>query len=108
MNVEITPAELAAMLKLSSEGTPLLLDVREQWEWDLAHLPGSVHIPMHLVPLRHNELPDDKPIVTICHHGVRSLQVASFLRNAGFEDVASLHGGLDAWSSQVDPSIRRY
>lgn len=108
MQEEITPAELAALLATPETNPLVLLDVREAWEWALAHLPGSVHIPMHLVPLRHNELPDDIKIVTVCHHGVRSLQVARFLRDAGFEQVVSLHGGVDAWSVLIDPSIARY
>lgn len=107
MDQEITPADLARLLKDPAAGV-LLLDVREPWEWDLVHIEGSSHMPMHLVPLRHNTLPDDRQIVTICHHGVRSLQVCAFLRHAGFDDVVSLRGGIDAWAEHIDPALRRY
>jgi len=105
---EITPSELAAMLNQPMAVPVLLLDVREVWEWELTHLSGSVHIPMNLIPIRHNELPDETLIVAICHHGVRSLQVANYLKNVGFDQVVSLQSGLDGWALQVDPSIRRY
>lgn len=86
----------------------VLLDVREANEVAYAALPGHVHMPMHMVPLRHNELPDEVPLVVYCHHGVRSLQVAAFLARAGFNEVYNLAGGIDAWSQQVDASVPRY
>lgn len=107
MQPEITPAELAAQLADASSNL-FLLDVREPWEWQLTHLDGSRHLPMHLVPLRHNELPDDRLIVALCHHGVRSLQVCHYLRDAGFDQVVSLQGGLDAWAAQIDANMPRY
>ncbi|BEV72781.1 MULTISPECIES: rhodanese-like domain-containing protein [unclassified Paludibacterium] len=107
MAMEITCEALAARLN-SSEPAPLLLDVREDWEWQMAHIEGSVHLPMNLIPLRHNELPDDRLIVTVCHHGMRSLQVCHFLRQVGFDQVLSLHGGIDAWSATIDDSVPRY
>lgn len=107
MNPEIAPAELAALLADDPSGV-FLLDVREPWEWQLTHLDGSHHLPMHLVPLRHNELPDDRLIVALCHHGVRSLQVCHYLRDAGFDRVVSLQGGLDAWAGQIDANMPRY
>lgn len=107
MTSEISCSALAAML---ADGTQpvLLLDVREDWEWQIAHIEGAVHLPMPLIPLRHNTLPDDQLIVAVCHHGVRSLQVCHFLRQAGFDQVVSLQGGINAWSTQIDPSIARY
>ncbi|MGC0153340.1 rhodanese-like domain-containing protein [Chromobacterium vaccinii] len=105
---EITAPELAALLADPQAARPLLLDVREGWEVQLAHIAGSVHIPMNLIPIRNGELPDDTVIVAICHHGMRSAQVALFLQNAGFEQVLNLQGGIDAWSVQVDPSVARY
>jgi rhodanese-related sulfurtransferase len=65
-------------------------------------------MPMNLIPLRLSELPDDQPIVTICHHGVRSYQVGLYLQNAGFEQVLSLKGGVDAWANEVDPTMAHY
>lgn len=91
---------------------PLLLDVREDWEVALAAIrpPGAAwrHIRMGEIAERFTELPAGQPIVCLCHHGVRSLQVAAFLEQRGFEQVFNLSGGIDAWSCQVDPSVARY
>lgn len=105
---EITAQQLAAWLADEAAVKPILLDVREDWEVNLAHIQGSVHIPMNLIPLRLNELPDGQPIVTVCHHGVRSYQVGLFLVNNGFEEVISLRGGVDAWANDVDPAMAHY
>ena len=82
--------------------------MREEDEVRLCALPGSLHIPMNLIPLRHHELPDDVPIIVYCHHGIRSLNVARYLAHVGFENVANLQGGIDAWARQIDPSLPRY
>lgn len=108
MRPEISCEDLSALLKASDSKPTLLLDVRESWEWELAHISGSIHIPMHLIPLRHNELPDDTRLIIICHHGVRSLQVAHYLLDVGFEQVYSLNGGIDRWATTVDSSIPLY
>lgn len=105
---EISARDLAAWLADGAKEQPLLLDVREGWEVQLASIAGSLHIPMNLIPLRMSELPDDKTIVTVCHHGVRSYQVGLYLANAGFEQVLSLQGGVDAWASEVDPGMAHY
>ena len=86
----------------------VLLDVREDNEVQFAALPGHTHIAMNLIPLHHNELPDDQPIVVYCHHGVRSMQVAMYLAQAGFDDLYNLTGGIDAWSTQIDPTLPQY
>ncbi|KMN37264.1 sulfurtransferase [Chromobacterium sp. LK1] len=104
---EIRARDLAAALADNSAEPPLLLDVREAWEVQLCMIPGSQHIPMNLIPLRMSELPD-APIVVICHHGVRSAHVARFLLDAGFEQVLSLAGGVEAWAAEVDPQMARY
>ncbi len=89
--------------------TPVLLDVREPWEFAIASLPGSLPMPMGDVPSRaHAELDPDAHIVVLCHHGQRSLSVAMWLRGQGFERAQSLAGGIDGWSRIVDPSIPRY
>lgn len=85
-----------------------LLDVREDDERAFCAISNSSHIPMNLIPLRHNELPDDVPLVVYCHHGVRSLNVARFLEHVGFEELYNLNGGIDAWSQQIDASVPRY
>lgn len=89
-------------------GPPQLLDVREPWEVALGALPGSVAIPMAQVPARLHELDARRPVVCICHHGVRSMQVAIFLRRQGFADVSNLAGGIDAWAREVDPAFPTY
>ncbi len=104
--VQLTPQQVQDGLQ--KQPAPLLLDVREEDEVRLCALPGSLHIPMNLIPLRHNELPDDVPIIVYCHHGIRSLNVARYLVHVGFENVANLQGGIDAWARQIDPSMPRY
>lgn len=90
----------------------LLLDVREPWELQAARLdiPGarSLHLPMMQVPLRLAEIDASQPVVCICHHGGRSAQVTAFLMRQGFEHAYNLAGGIDAWSTLVDPSVPRY
>lgn len=99
-------AELAAWREQNK--TFCLLDVREDNEVAFANIAGHVHIPMNLIPLRQNELPDDMPIVVYCHHGMRSMQVALFLEHAGFDNLYNLSGGIDAWSQQIDASVPVY
>lgn len=100
--------ELAAWLADSGRPQPLLLDVREPDEFEFCHIGGSTHIPMHTVPLRCEEIDPEQPVVVICHHGGRSMQVAMFLERKGYDDVYNLLGGVDAWAGLIDPSMRRY
>jgi rhodanese-related sulfurtransferase len=100
------PAELVAHLE---KGTaPVLLDVREPWEYAICHLPGTVLIPMRDLPARMNELNQEAEIVVICHHGVRSYHAARYLETLGFGDVINLSGGMAAWADEVDPAMPRY
>jgi len=85
-----------------------LLDVRLAEELEEAALDGALHIPLHELPARHAELPRDKPIAVLCHHGVRSETAARFLDKAGFADTLSVEGGIDAYSLTVDPALPRY
>lgn len=95
---------------------PLLLDVREPWEVQLAPLAtaecATLHIPMNDVPGRLAELQghlvDSQPIVCFCHHGMRSAQVVAFLLHQGQTLAYNLAGGTEAWSNEVDPSVPRY
>jgi rhodanese-related sulfurtransferase len=107
---EIQPEALAELLSGShSAPRPVLLDVREPWEMDAAPFPGSTPMPMGDVPSRaHAELDPDLAIITICHHGVRSMSVAAWLRREGFELAQSLAGGTEAWARSVDPTMPRY
>lgn len=86
----------------------LLLDVREPWEYEHCHLEGSLHIPMGQIPNRHQELNQNQEIVVVCHHGMRSLQVAQYLEKIGFKNVSNLNGGIDAWAREVDPEMPVY
>jgi|SRR6266851_10386967 rhodanese-related sulfurtransferase len=104
---EITPQAFAQQRQ--QPNAPLLLDVREPWEYQSASLPNSLLMPMGEVASRaHQELDPDAPIVVLCHHGARSLSVTMWLRNQGFEHAQSLAGGIDAWSRTIDPTVPRY
>ena len=111
---QITPREFAVMLESTpTAALPLLLDVREAWEFELAALRAeglvTLNLPMSEIVDRVNELDPSRPIVCLCHHGVRSAQVAGFLEQRhGFASVTNFSGGIDAWSVQVDPSVPRY
>ena len=105
---QIRPRQLADWLSDDSRRKPVLLDVRETWEFALCSLPGAQHIPMHLIPLRLAELSPDDEIVAICHHGGRSMQVAMFLERQGYSTLHNLMGGVDAWATEVDPNLPRY
>jgi rhodanese-related sulfurtransferase len=104
----ITAPELAARLADPARPRPLLLDVRENWEYETCHIDGATLMPMHLVPIRVGELDDDQDIVCICHHGARSMQVAAFLERNGFSRITNLTGGIHAWAVQVEPSMPKY
>jgi rhodanese-related sulfurtransferase len=107
LDLEVAPQELKGML--ASQCELFLLDVREPWETSAVGFPGAHVMPMGEVPARvFNELDPEGRIVVICHHGVRSLNVANWLRNQGFEQAQSLRGGIDAWSRDVDPAVTRY
>ena len=86
----------------------VLLDVRESWESQVACIPGTILIPLRDLPRRVNELNPRQEIVVYCHHGVRSLDAAYLLQQLGFKRVASLIGGIDQWSREIDPTIERY
>lgn len=105
---QISPQELAAWLADAGRDQPLLLDVREPWEFDKARIAGAQLMPMREVPARHQELDVKKDVVAICHHGGRSQQVAVFLEKAGFTRIHNLMGGVDAWSRTVDPTVPLY
>ena len=86
----------------------LLLDVREPNEFEYCHITDSTLMPMQTIPNRLNELPKDQTIITICHHGMRSQQVAQFLEQNGFTDLINLQGGVHAWASEVDNKMPTY
>jgi rhodanese-related sulfurtransferase len=104
----ISASELAAWLADAAREKPLLLDVREPWEYDRARIAGSQLVPMREVPQRLDEIDADREVVAICHHGARSAQVALFLEKNGYHNVHNLVGGVDAWSRMVDPAVPLY
>jgi len=107
MDFEISASEVNNMLKRGDEFT--LLDVREPSELEKARIEGSAHIPMGDIPMRaHQELNPDDHIVVLCHHGVRSLSVTTWLRQQGFEKAQSVRGGIDGWARTVDPKVPLY
>jgi len=105
---QISAPELARLIAEPGPDGVQLLDVREDWEYEIAHLPGSTHLPMQRVPAELGRLDPTRPLVCICHHGVRSMQVAMFLSHRGFDRIMNLDGGIDAWSRQVDPNCTAY
>jgi rhodanese-related sulfurtransferase len=107
MFAQLSPNEVAERLKTRPQ-TVVLLDVRELYERDLAVIDPSVHIPMQELPQRLAEIPTDKQVILYCHTGARSMLVAGFLASHGWESVANLSGGIDAWSVEVDPHVPRY
>jgi len=102
----IEPAALKA--RLDRGNRVFILDVREPAEIAVAPFPGATHIPMGDIPTRVTELDPARETVVVCHHGIRSAQVAAYLARMGFERVLNLSGGIDAWSQTADPSTPRY
>lgn len=85
-----------------------VLDVREPWELAICAIDGSINVPMRDLPARLAEVPTDRPVVVICHHGMRSFQAAVWLRRNGFANVLNLVGGIDAWARAIDPATATY
>ena len=118
---QLAAQELAALCAgPASPSSPVLLDVREPWEFELGAIrvegASTLHIPMNEVPARLGEIDAarsgeteaPRPVVCICHHGMRSAQVVAFLEREGFGAAYNLAGGIDAWSEQVDAAVPRY
>lgn len=103
----ITAKELNHRLR-TGENPPVLLDVREPNEYAYCRIEGSVNLPMNRVSSECSKLDHEKEIVVICHHGIRSAQVANFLDGRGFSKVLNLTGGVAAWANEVDPTMPRY
>ena len=103
---QLEPTDLQQRLAAGED--LVLLDVREAMELSIAKLDGVTHIPLGELVARFDELDPERPIVCICHHGIRSQRAAQFLASREFETVANLRGGIDAWAQSVDPSMPRY
>ena len=109
---QVPPGRLADWFALDAAAAPVLLDVREPWERQIASVTPQgftlIAIPMNEIPARLGELDPAQRIACLCHHGARSQRVAAFLAQNGFDDVANIAGGIDAWSAQYDASVPRY
>ena len=104
---ELTPFECRTLIERSKE-TPLLLDVREPWEYRIASLEGSTLIPMRQIPSAIEDLDPAQEVIVICHHGIRSRHVAHYLESRGFARVINLRGGVDAWARELDTRLPTY
>ena len=115
MIAQVSPAHFAAW-RDAAHLTPVVLDVREPWEWQTASVAPDgftlLHVPMQSLPKRLADLQAsygaDQPIACLCHHGMRSQQVASYLVQHGFTEVVNLQGGIAAWSEQLDSGVPQY
>jgi rhodanese-related sulfurtransferase len=106
MDDELTPGALAERLR--GGRAPVLIDVREPFEWGISHLPGARLMPLGDLPGCVETLDPLSDYVVYCHHGIRSAAAVAWLRHRGFTQVRNLSGGIDRWSREVDPSVRRY
>jgi rhodanese-related sulfurtransferase len=106
MSEEIEVDRLAQMQRA---GLPhLIVDIREAIEVDICAIAGSLCMPMEEVPNQLQQLPRDRPVIVLCHHGVRSAFVTQYLRDQGFDNAVNLVGGIDAWSRLIEPDMPRY
>ena len=110
---QIRPSELGEWLARQPSGSnPAVLDVREPWEVQTAAVRTDgfelLHMPMSRIPQAATQWDEDRPIACLCHHGMRSMQVARFLEQQGFANIANIIGGIDLWSLERDPQVPRY
>ena len=103
---EISPKDLKA--RLDAGETIDIIDVREAWELQQSSLEGAIHIPMNSIPQSLDRIPKDRPVVIMCHMGSRSATVVNWMQQRGFDNLYSLEGGIDLWSTDVDPSVPMY
>jgi rhodanese-related sulfurtransferase len=107
--LEVTPLDVKR--RLDAGERLALVDVREPEEHRAAHIEGAQLIPMRTIPANLQSiegLSDDADVIVFCHHGVRSLQVVNWLREQGVANTASMAGGIDRWSAEIDPAVPRY
>lgn len=104
--LEISPSETKQRMERGEKF--LLLDVREPWEYEVCHIEGAKLIPMRTIPANLQALAGESEIICYCHHGMRSLDVARWLQGQGIAGAKSMAGGIDRWSSEIDPRVPRY
>ena len=90
------------------DNQPLLLDVREQWEFDICQIKGAILMPMGEIAKSYLNLNKDSKVALYCHSGIRSMHVADFLLSKGFQSLVNLQGGIDAWAQEIDTTVERY
>jgi rhodanese-related sulfurtransferase len=105
---QLSVAELSQWLADARRLPPLLLDVREPWEFSLCRIEGSELAPLGTLAGHLASIDPERPVVCICHHGTRSFHAALALERHGCNDVYNLAGGVDAWARQIDPSMAIY
>ncbi len=105
---QLSAVELARWRADDERAALLVVDVREPWEIELCRIDGAVSIPLGEIARRMDELPRDRPLVLVCHHGGRSQHAATLLAAAGFAEVHNLRGGMDSWALDVDSTMKRY
>jgi rhodanese-related sulfurtransferase len=105
-NIEISPREVKERIDRGEK--ILLVDVREKWEFETSRIEGTELVPLREVPENLPRFEDAEEIVLFCHHGVRSLDAAAWLRSQGVEGARSMAGGIDRWSAEIDPKVPRY
>ena len=105
---QLRAADLARWLADPQRPAPVLVDVREPWEYAYCRIEGSVSLPLSELGRRYGELPAERPVVAVCHHGMRSMHAAAFLAQNGFADVHNLFGGVAAWAAEVDTGMKTY
>jgi rhodanese-related sulfurtransferase len=105
-NIEITPRDVKALLERGDKF--LFVDVREKWEYDTSRIEGATLIPLHEIPSKLALFEEASEVVLVCHHGMRSLDAAAWLRSQGVATARSMAGGIDRWAIEVDPAVPRY
>ena len=86
----------------------ILVDVRDQWEFDICQIKGAILMPLGEIAKSYVNLNKDSNIALYCHSGIRSMHVADFLLSKGFQSLANLQGGIDAWAQEIDTTVERY
>jgi rhodanese-related sulfurtransferase len=104
--LEITPRQVKQRLERGEK--ILVVDVREPWEYAYCRIENALHIPMGAIPANLQKLDGEEEVICYCHHGMRSLDVANWLRAQGVDSAKSMAGGIERWSAEIDPSVPRY
>lgn len=103
---QVTPQQLKEWIEHNQN--LLILDVREPWEFEITHIPGSINVPLKELSNFLQNKNITQTVITVCHHGARSSQACMFLENFGIKNLYNLVGGIDAYAKAVDPSMPLY